>query len=535
MNRRSFLGLLGGTAALTVNLSAAGATARRAKVKDFEFAEATVEQLQQAMQRGRLTARSLAKHYLGRIEEVDQRGPAINSIIELNPEALEIAEALDRERKAKRIRSPLHGIPVLVKDNIDTHDRMKTSAGSLALENSIAARDAGLVTKLRDAGVVILGKTNLSEWSNFRSNRSTSGWSGRGGLTRNPYALNRNPSGSSAGSAAAVTANLCAIAVGTETDGSILSPSSVNGIVGIKPTVGLVSRSGIIPISHTQDTAGPMARSVADAAALLTVLAGRDLRDEATAAAPERANYSLSLNPDGLRGARIGVARQFFGFHPRVDKVMEEALAAMKSAGAVLVDPADVPTRGKFGQYESEILYYEFKAGINKYLGALPAEARIHSLLDLIAYNERHADKEMPFFGQELLLRSENKGPLTEQKYLEAVQNSRRLTRDEGIDATLRKHDLAALIAPTTGPAHLTDLAYGDRGLGGSTSLAAAAGYPSITLPAGAIFELPIGISFIGTAWSERTLIKLAYGFEQATKARRPPSFYASVEWDSIS
>jgi amidase len=526
MNRRNFLRLAGAASGIGLS-SVFAAKPPRPRIKAFEFAEATIAQLQRAMERRQLTARSLSKQYLARIEELDNNG--INAIIELNPDAMAIAAALDRERKAKQLRGPLHGIPVLIKDNIDTHDRMRTSAGSLALKDSIAARDAGLVARLREAGAVILAKTNLSERSNFRSSRSTSGWSGRGGLTRNPYALDRNPSGSSAGSAAAVSANFAAVAVGTETDGSILSPSSVNGIVGIKPTVGLISRSGIIPISRTQDTAGPMARCVADAAALLSVLVGRDSRDEATAAGPVTTNYTNHLDADGLRGARIGVARQYFGFHPRVDKIMEEALAAMKSAGALLVDPADIPSRGKFSQHESEILHYEFKAGLNEYLAALVPEVPVHTLAELIEFNERNAEKEMPFFGQELFVRAQNKGPLTDQKYLDAVEACRRLTRDEGIDATLRKHDLAAIVAPSTGPAHLTDLAYGDRGLNGTSSVAAAAGYPTVTVPAGFVFELPVGISFIGTAWSEPILIKLAYSFEQLTRARRAPQFLASA------
>jgi amidase len=425
----------------------------------------------------------------------------------------------------------LHGIPVLIKDNIDTHDRMHTTAGSLALAGSIATQDSFVAQRLRQAGAVILGKTNLSEWANFRSSRSTSGWSGRGGLTRNPFALDRNPSGSSSGSGAAVAANLCAAAIGTETDGSIMSPSSVNGIVGIKPTVGLISRAGIIPISRTQDTAGPMTRTVTDAAILLGAMAAVDSRDPATASSEGKLyrDYTQFLDANGLRGARIGVARKFFRMHPDAMKLIEGALEEMKRSGAILVDPADLPSHGKFGDAEFEIMLYEFKAGLNAYLAGLDSNAPIRSLKDLIEFNEHNRDREMPFFGQETLWKAEEKGPLTDKPYLEALEKCRRLSRDEGIDAIMNQHDLDALVAPTTGPAHLTDLVHGDRGIGGSSSAAAVAGYPSITVPAGFVSGLPFGLSFFGRSYSEPKLLKLAFAFEQSTKLRRPPRFLSTV------
>jgi amidase len=483
------------------------------------------------MNAGTLTALALTGKYLARIREVDRRGPAINSVIELNPDAMEIARALDRERKAKGPRGPLHGIPILIKDNIDTHDRMGTTAGSLALAGLIAPRDAFLVERLRASGAVLLGKTNLSEWANFRSWPSTSGWSGRGGLTRNPYVLDRNPSGSSSGSGAAVAANLCAAAVGTETDGSILSPSSVTGIVGIKPTVGLVSRAGIIPISHSQDTAGPMARTVADAALLLGVLAGADPRDAATAASAGRglADYTRFLDPDGLRGARLGIARKLFGVHSEAARRIEELIGEMKRLGAEIIDPADLPSHGKMGDAEIEVLLHEFKAGLNAYLATRGDAIPARSLKELIAFNERNRAKEMPFFGQSLFLQAEEKGPLTDNAYLDALEKCRRLSRTEGIDAVMDRHRLDALVAPTTGPARPTDLALGDGDVGGSSTPAAVAGYPSITVPAGFVAGLPFGISFFGRAFSESVLIRIAFAFEQATKVRRPPKFFRSI------
>jgi amidase len=483
------------------------------------------------MHAGALRSKTLTETYLRRIEELDRRGPALRSVIETNPDALAIAESLDQERKAKGARGPLHGIPVLVKDNIDTADRMTTTAGSLALEGSIAARDAFVAERLRAAGAVILGKANLSEWANFRSTHSTSGWSARGGQCRNPYSLDRNPCGSSSGSGVAVSANLCAVAVGTETDGSIVCPSTTSGIVGIKPTVGLLSRAGIIPISHTQDTPGPMARTVADAAALLAALTGEDPRDPATAASHGRsADYARFLDRDGLRGARIGVARSLFGFSDRVDRLMEEALAEMKRRGAVLVDPAEVPHMKELDDPELEVLLYEFKADLNAYLAGLGPKVAARSLADLIAFNERRKDVEMPFFAQELFLKAQDKGPLTTPAYVEALEKCRRLSRAEGIDAVMDQHTLDALVAPTGGPAWTTDLVNGDHFTGGSSTAAAVAGYPSVTVPAGFVYGLPVGISFFGRAWSEATLVKLAYAFEQATRHRRAPRFLATAE-----
>jgi len=497
---------------------------QRSAAPAFPLEEATAAQLQDWMTSGRYTARQIAELYLRRIEEIDRDGPALHAVIEVNPDALAIADALDAERKATGARGPLHGIPVLIKDNIDTADKMMTTAGSLALEGSRREHDAFVVQRLRAAGVVILGKTNLSEWANFRSSHSTSGWSGRGGQVKNPYALDRNPCGSSSGTGAAIAANLAAIGVGTETDGSIVCPSGVNALVGIKPTLGLVSRSGIIPIAHSQDTAGPMARSVADAALLLGAMTGADASDPAASRAPR--DYMKSLDPEALNGARIGVARkQYFGYSDAADRLVNQAIADMKARGAVIVDPADIPRASKMDACENQVLLYEFKADLNKYLGLLGPSSAVHSLADVIAFNQREQAREMPFFGQELFLSSQKKGPLTSPAYRAAKTKCRRLAGAQGIDLVLRRHHLDAIVAPTGSPAWTTDHLNGDHFTGASSTPAAVAGYPSITVPAGQASGLPVGLSFIGSAWSEPKLIALAYAYEQATRHRRPPLF----------
>lgn len=493
-----------------------------ASAQPINLEEATLADLDQGFRAGRFTARTAAEWYLARINSLDKKGPAVNAVIELNPEALPIAEALDRERKAKGPRGPLHGVPVLIKDNIDTADRMSTTAGSLALAGSIAPRDADVVQRLRTAGAVILGKTNLSEWANFRSTHSVSGWSGRGGQTRNPYALDRNPSGSSSGSGAAGAANFCAVAVGTETDGSVTAPASTCGIVGIKPTLGLVGGAGIIPIAKSQDTAGPMARTVRDAAILLGAMG--------MPGSKAKADYTMYLDPGGLKGARLGVARKFFGSNAAMDHVMEECLAEMKRQGAELVDPADLPSHGQYDNDESEVLHYEFKAGINAYLAGLGPKIRVRTLTGLIAFNRDHRREEMPYFEQEIFEKAEAKGPLTDKAYLEARAKCVKLSRADGIDAVAAKYKVDAIVAPTAVPAPLNDYVVGDANWPGCTTPAAVAGYPHITVPAGFVRGLPVGLSFFGPAWSEPALLKLAYSFEQATKARRAPRFLTTVD-----
>lgn len=499
--------------------------------------ELTIHDLQEGMKSGSFSSSELTEAYIRRIQSMDQQGPALHHVLEINPDAMEIAEALDRERKEKGSRGPLHGIPVLVKDNIATQDRMNTTAGSLALLGSKPPRDSFVARRLREAGAVLLGKTNLSEWANFRSNHSSSGWSGRGGQGRNPYALDRSPCGSSSGSGAAVAASYCAVAIGTETDGSIVCPSNANSIVGIKPTVGLVSRSGVIPISHSQDSAGPMARTVADAAILLGALVGVDARDQATQKSQGKfhRDYTPFLDPDGLRGARIGVARKhFFGYSDRTDKLIENAIDEMKRRGALIVDPADIPHVGDYDDSEMQVLLYEFKADLNGYLAELGPEAPVHTLAEIIHYNQRNRDREMLYFGQEVMERAQEKGPLTEASYLQALEKNHRLSRAEGIDQVLKEHNLDALIAPTGAPPWTIDLVNGDHFGGGSSTPAAVAGYPSISVPAGYIFGLPVGISFIGTAFSEPTLIKLAYAFERVTQLRRPPRYLKTADLDEM-
>jgi len=501
------------------------------EVKPFELDEITIPELQDGMKSGKFTARSLVEKYSARIDAIDKRGPAVNAIIEMNPDALSIADALDQERKAKGPRGPLQGIPVLIKDNIDTADRMMTTAGSLALVGSKPPKDSFVAQRLRAAGAVILGKTNLSEWANIRSSHSTSGWSGRGGLTKNPYALDRNPCGSSSGTGAGISANLAAVGIGTETDGSIVCPSSSNGLAGIKPTVGLVSRGGIIPISHTQDGAGPMCRTVRDAAILLSALTGIDPDDAATAASAGKAqtDYAQYCDPNGLKGARIGVARKYFGFNDSVDALMEQSLDVLKKAGAILVDPADIETLGKFDDSELLVFMYELKADLNAYLARIGPGAPVRTLKDIIDFNDRNRQKEMPYFGQDLFVKAEAKGPLTEKEYVDAVTKNHQLARTEGLDALMDKNHLDAIVAPTGSPAWLTDLVNGDHVAGGSSNAAAVAGYPNINVTAGYIMGLPVGISFFGRAWSEPVLIKLAYSFEQATKARQAPRFLPTI------
>jgi amidase len=541
--RRVFLqsGLVGGLAAavapaMRVEVIEAGKRpSSLPEVPAFELEEITIAELQEGMKSGKYTARGITEKYLARIDALDKRGPAVNSVIELNPDALAIAEASDKERKQKGARGPLHGIPVLIKDNIDTADKMMTTAGSLALVGSKPPKDSMVAQKLREAGAIIIGKTNLSEWANIRSRHSSSGWSGRGGQTKNPYALDRNPCGSSSGSGAAASANFCAAAIGTETDGSIVCPSSANGLVGIKPTVGLVSRSGIIPISHTQDGAGPMCRTVRDAASVLGALTGVDADDNATAESRGKSytDYTQFLKADGLRGARIGVLRKAFGFMDAVDKVMEASLDAMKKEGAILVDPVEIETAGKWGETESTVFMYELKADLNAYLARPGFNPPVKTLKEIIEFNEKNHDKEMPYFGQDFFLKAEAKGPLSSKEYIEALEKNHQLARKEGIDATMEKHNLDALVGPTGGPAWLTDWVDGDHFGGGSSGAAAVAGYPNVTVPAGFVFGMPVGISFFGRAWSEPVLIRLAYAFEQATKVRKPPKFLPSVNLKS--
>ena len=505
LDRRNFIALL----------SLAAAARRAPATDDFELSEWSLQQLQQGMRSGRFTSQRLVEIYIRRMEQIDTSGPRLNTVIQLNPDASSIAAARDKEKP----RGPLHGIPILIKDNLDTDDRMMTTAGSLALAPFSAGHDSDVVAALRAAGAVILGKTNMTEWANSRSSHAVSGWSGRGGQTLNPYVLDRNPGGSSSGSAAAVAANLCAIAVGSETDSSIVAPCSFNSLVGVKPTVGLVSCKGLVPISSSQDTVGPMARSVLDAATLLSVISSRGL------------DYTRYLDREDLRGARLGVARKFFGHNGRVDKLIEGCLDTMKRLGAQIVDPADLPSHGQFGDCENTVLIYEFKATVNAYLAGRGRSTRVKSIAEVIAFNQREQKREMPWFGQDLLIQSEEAGSLADSKYLDALAVCRRLSRAEGMDAVLAKHKLDAIVAPTTGVAWLTDWANGDQDTGGCSSPAAVAGYPHVTVPAGFVYGLPVGLSFFGAAWSEPTLLKFAYAFEHASKARRVPKFAETADF----
>lgn len=499
---------------------------------EFRWAEKSIADLQSEMTAGRVTAEQITQDYLARIETIDRAGPTLRAVIEVNPDALALARELDAERKDGKVRGPLHGIPVLVKDNLDTADKMQTTAGSLALVGQKVPRDSHVVARLRAAGAVILGKTNLTEWANFRGNNASSGWSARGGQTRNPYALDRNPSGSSSGSAAAVAANLCVVAIGTETNGSIVSPASACGIVGFKPTVGLVSRSGIIPIAATQDTAGPMARTVTDAALVLAAIAGADERDEATRAIPAGllAGLAAPLPAGALRGARIGVVRGPFGLPSRVEPFLDGVVTALRAAGAVVEDNVKIPAPGKFGGATYELLSYEFKDGLNRYLAEPGREAPVKSLAEAIAFNLAHAEQELAFFGQEEFIAAEARGPLTDEAYLRARETALRLARAEGLDAALDGGKFDALVMPTRGPAALTDHVLGEKSAGGSSTLAAVAGYPAVTVPAAHYFGLPLGVTFVGRAWSDSKLLALAADFEAQTKARRAPQFLPTAK-----
>jgi amidase len=498
-----------------------------------DAAQASLAEVRDALGARRISSRDLVRFHLRRIAALDRKGPSLHAVITTNPDALRIAAERDDELRKGSSRGPLHGVPILLKDNLDTADQQPTTAGSLALDGTIAPRDAFVVRRLREAGAVLLGKTNLSEWANFRSNRSASGWSAVGGQTRNPYVLNRTPSGSSAGSGTAIAAGYAAAALGTETDGSIVSPSTHCSLVGLKPTLGLVSRTGIIPIAHSQDTAGPMTRTVTDAAILLGVIAGEDPADAATAASRGHvhSDYTRFLDRDSLRGKRVGVARQAFGAHAKVDRLIEQQLDVLRGLGAIVVDPVNFPTWRKFGGAEQLVLLHEFKADLAAYLATRGEGIGVRNLADLIAFNERYRAQEMPFFGQEVFLEAQSRGPLTDPAYLEALATCRRLARTEGVDAVMDEHRLDVVVAPTSGmPASPIDPLLGDRGGGGCSSMPAVAGTPHLTVPAGYVHGLPVGLSFFGRAWSEPALLGFGFAYEQATKHRRAPRFLADVE-----
>lgn len=536
MKRRTFISAtaLTGSAFAMSGLSGCSGTGRKPEQStgknnpaEFDLNEISAAGLSEKMSSGELTSEAVCRKYLARIEQVD---PLLRSVMEINPDALEIARKLDEERKAGHLRGPLHGIPVMIKDNIDTGDKMQTTAGSLALAGHYAGDDAPIIKRLREAGAVLLGKTNLSEWANFRSNNSSSGWSGRGGQVRNPYCLDRSPCGSSSGTGAAVSANLCAIGIGTETNGSIVCPSGVNGLVGIKPTLGLWSRRGIIPIAHSQDTAGPMARTVSDAALLLGSLAGLDPDDAETHIESGQiyTDYLQFLDPDGLNGARIGIAREMLGFNSDVDELFNQAVEVLKSKGAMIIDNVSFETRRNWGAPSYQVLLYEFKADLNRYLGEHPS-APVKSLEEIIEFNKLNADREMPWFGQEIFESAQAKGDLTEKEYQQALSDAKRFTREEGIDAVMHQHQLDAIIAGTNGPAWNIDWVNGDHFSGSSSSPAAISGYPNICVPMGYVHGLPVGISFFGRAWSEPTLLRIAYAYEQATHHRKSPGLINSL------
>lgn len=532
MNRRGFLSKSASSLAIATLANAAQRSKHPAPLQaaPIELEEITISEISRQMGFGLLTSEVLCQRYLQRIDDFDRKGSQLRAVIETNPDALEIARSLDAERKSKGPRGLLHGIPVLIKDNIDTGDKMQTTAGSLALVGAPAPRDAYVAQQLRAAGAVILGKTNLSEWANFRSTHSVSGWSGRGRQTKNPYALDRNPCGSSSGTGAGISANLAAAGIGSETDGSIVCPSSMNGLVGIKPTVGLISRAGIIPISHTQDTAGPMARSVRDAAIMLGALTGIDPNDPATAASDGKSftDYTRFLDPNGLKGARLGIARQYFTISPRNTAVLQQCIDLMRKAGAVIIDPVEFPQMESWSKTEQLVLLYEFKNDLNLYLSK--RNGPVKSLADCIQFNKDHRIEEMPYFEQELMEQAQAKGDLTQKEYLDALAANQRQSRAEGIDAVLRPNQLDAIVAPTAGPAFLIDLVSGDGNAGGCSSPAAVAGYPHITVPAGFDFGLPMGISFFGTAWTEPKLLGIAYAFEQLRQARLAPRFLTTAD-----
>jgi amidase len=532
MNRRNFLknGSIAGLALTTISAASCSPASPDKKSDDakpdvFELNEVTIGILQQKMQSKAYTSRQVTELYLKRIDAIDKNGPKLNSVIEINPDALDIADAMDKERATGKVRGPLHGIPILIKDNISTGDKMHTTAGATAIADNVMKEDAFIVKKLREAGAVLLGKTNLSEWANFRSEHSTSAWSSRGGQTKCPYILDRNPSGSSAGSGSAASANLCAIAIGTETDGSIVSPSSVNGLVGIKPTVGLWSRSAIIPISKTQDTAGPMARTVTDAAILLGALAGEDPSDIYTAASRGKVapDYTKFLNADGLKGKRIGVEKDAMKISPAMDPIFQEAIALLKSKGATIVEVELNKQLKPIGHDDFKVLLYEFKDGLNKYLGT--ANSKVKSLADVIAFNKQNEATAMPFFKQDILELAQSKSGLDSKEYLDAVKNTTETTRN-AIDSIMKANQLDAICAPTNGFACCIDLVNGDydNGFGFSTP-AAMAGYPHITVPMGYFNQLPVGISFVSTPYKEGDIITLGYAYEQASKKRVKPEF----------